>query len=556
MYIQLIAIINNGRNSDVPAGFRVIDADNTKDIKDIPYNVMYNVIASNKAKVAGIELDKKAGKLKGSNGTFVKNAVVVLKTIDDLGYVVSDGQGKVLELSIKDTIRASEGIGIANGKVVERGNEKFISAITGTYPNRNAKGTQVYKKKQLEAQDKEYAKQIKKAVETKMAPSTQTVKKVGNKNIVVNRRTDYRMPQIIIGTNANPSRQDEIDEKTGMTIAQKLAYTIVAIKEVRPFYASVLNLLKKVEANSTDGIDTMAVTINTLYFSAEFVKEMTLPELMFIMLHEVSHVAMKHRAREDKREHDAWNIACDYYINKNLAEEFRLKEPGDVVIANSKAYGPPDTKYRIALPTIGLYNANIDVNNDTPEKIYEELMESQKQQEQQQQQNQQNQQGQNQEQEEDQQGQGQGNNQQEQDNQDQSQGQNGHDSSECQGGQNENDGQDEQDEQDGQQGQGQGDSSEEQDGEQSNQGQGQGSQSQNEQSQDENEQGQGQGQQNKQSQSGQPGQQSQDQQSQDGQQGQPGQQSQTGNGNSDDTKYNDSVDEESTKGKSDQNVNS
>ena len=105
MYIQLIAIINNGRNSDVPAGFRVIDADNTKDIKDIPYNVMYNVIASNKAKVAGIELDKKAGKLKGSNGTFdryasivngciVKNAVVVLKTIDDLGYVVSDGQGK------------------------------------------------------------------------------------------------------------------------------------------------------------------------------------------------------------------------------------------------------------------------------------------------------------------------------------------------------------------------------------------------------------------------------------------------------------------------------
>ena len=561
MYIQLIAIINNGRNSDVPAGFRVIDADNTKDIKDIPYNVMYNVIASNKAKVAGIELDKKAGKLKGSNGTFdryasivngciVKNAVVVLKTIDDLGYVLSDGQGKVLELSIKDTIRASEGIGIANGKVVERGNEKFISAITGTYPNRNAKGTQVYKKKQLEAQDKEYAKQIKKAVETKTAPSTQTVKKVGNKNIVVDRRTDYRMPQIIIGTNANPSRQNEIDEKTGMTITQKLTYTILAIKEVRPFYASVLNLLKKVEANSIDGVDTMAVTINTLYFSAEFVKEMTLPELMFIMLHEVSHVAMKHRAREDKREHDAWNIACDYYINKNLAEEFGLKEPGDVVIANSKAYGPPDTKYRIALPTIGLYNANINVNTDTPEKLYEELMESQKQQEQQNQQqqqnqqNQQNQQGQNQEQEEDQQGQGQGNNQQEQNNQDQNQGQNGQDSSECQ------DGQDEQDEK----GNGQGDSSEEQNGEQNNQGQG--SQSQNNQSQNENEQGQGQGQQNQQGQSGQHGQQSQDQQSQDEQQGQGGQQSQNGNRNNNDTKYNDSVDEESTKGKSDQNVKS
>lgn len=553
MYIQLIAIINNGRNGDVPAGFRVIDADNTKDIKDIPYNVMYNVIASNKAKVAGIELDKKAGKLKGSNGTFdryasivngciVKNAVVVLKTIDDLGYVLSDGQGKVLELSIKDTIRASEGIGIANGKVVERGNEKFISAITGTYPNRNAKGTQVYKKKQLEAQDKEYAKQIKKAVETKNAPSTQTVKKVGNKNIVVDRRTDYRMPRIIIGTNANPSRQNEIDEKTGMTITQKLTYTILAIKEVRPFYASVLNLLKKVEASSIDGIDTMAVTINTLYFSVDFVKEMTLPEMMFIMLHEVSHVAMKHRAREDKREHDAWNIACDYYINKNLAEEFGLKEPGDVVIANSKAYGPPDTKYRIALPTIGLYNANVNVNTDTPEKLYEELMESQKQQEQQnqqQQQNQQNQQGQNQEQEEDQQGQG--NNQQGQDNQDQNQGQNGQDSSE---------GQDGQDGQDGQ-GKGQGDSSEEQDGEQSNQGQGN-------QSQNENEQGQGQGQQNQQGQSGQHGQQSQDQQSQDEQQGQGGQQSQNGNGNgnSDDTKYNDSIDEESTKGKSDQNVKS
>ena len=45
---------------------------------------------------------------------------------------------------------------------------------------------------------------------------------------------------------------------------------------------------------------------------------------MFVMLHEVCHIAMKHRIRENGRDHDAWNYATDYFINRHLAEEFGL----------------------------------------------------------------------------------------------------------------------------------------------------------------------------------------------------------------------------------------
>ena len=135
---------------------------------------------------------------------------------------------------------------------------------------------------------------------------------------------------------------------------------------------TILNILKRNEANPEDGIDTMGVTLHELYFSSDFVKELTLAELIFVCLHETCHIAMKHRVREGNRNHDLWNVACDYYINKLLATEFNLCESTNFVYVHKDQSGR-DTQYRVAMPTNCLYNESVDLEKDTPEKIYAEL---------------------------------------------------------------------------------------------------------------------------------------------------------------------------------------
>ena len=386
MNIQLIALIYNGNNL---AGFRVIDVDNTKDIKDIPYNVMESVVISNKATVGGIEYDSISKKLKGSNGTFerypvvkngrvVKNSIVILATIDELGYKISNAKGEAVNIPTQELIKLAKNVDIANGKLVTKDNKSFVSAINGTYINIDSTNSDLAKQQKKIENDREYAKQLQENVnKAESMPISQKKIEKNNKTILIDRKTDPRVPKMISGSHANPSRLKEVDPNTGMTVEQKFSYTIMAVREVRPFYASVLTLLKRVEASEADGIDTMAVSLDTMYFSSQFVLETTLPDLLFIVLHEISHIAMKHRVRENKREHDLWNAVCDYYINKNLADEFGLKNPGDVVQANSVAYGTPDTKYQIGLPTIGLFNNEVDIKNDTPEAMYDELYKSQ-----------------------------------------------------------------------------------------------------------------------------------------------------------------------------------
>jgi predicted metal-dependent peptidase len=52
-------------------------------------------------------------------------------------------------------------------------------------------------------------------------------------------------------------------------------------------------------------------------------------ELLFILIHEIAHVALKHICRGENREPILWNIACDLYVNKiiiaKLTSFFRKK---------------------------------------------------------------------------------------------------------------------------------------------------------------------------------------------------------------------------------------
>jgi predicted metal-dependent peptidase len=66
-----------------------------------------------------------------------------------------------------------------------------------------------------------------------------------------------------------------------------------------------------------DGVttQTMATDGVRLFYNPEFVKTLNLNELAFVVAHEGGHVMFMHALRQQGREHERWNYACDHAIN-------------------------------------------------------------------------------------------------------------------------------------------------------------------------------------------------------------------------------------------------
>lgn len=143
-----------------------------------------------------------------------------------------------------------------------------------------------------------------------------------------------------------------------LSVEDKFAKVLINLRKIRPFYSSVYESLKRVENTS---IKTMGVSVNEMVYNPDFVDKLSFEELMFVSLHEVAHVALMHVSRQGRRDATLWNIACDLYVNKLLADEFNVR-PGKFSLDNS-----------IKFMSDALYCESIDLENDYAEQIYEEL---------------------------------------------------------------------------------------------------------------------------------------------------------------------------------------
>ena len=84
-----------------------------------------------------------------------------------------------------------------------------------------------------------------------------------------------------------------------------------------PFFGS-LALQCLVEIDET--CKTAYVDGFTLGFNPYFVEELTMPEIIGLIAHEIMHIALCHCSRRNKRDHDTWNEAGDYVINLILTK--------------------------------------------------------------------------------------------------------------------------------------------------------------------------------------------------------------------------------------------
>jgi len=84
-----------------------------------------------------------------------------------------------------------------------------------------------------------------------------------------------------------------------------------------PFHGSVVSQTEFFERNE---IPTAATDGTIIYYNDSFVRELTLPQLCWLLAHEAEHIMMLHCFRMGKRDPKRWNYACDYSINTTSLE--------------------------------------------------------------------------------------------------------------------------------------------------------------------------------------------------------------------------------------------
>ena len=104
-----------------------------------------------------------------------------------------------------------------------------------------------------------------------------------------------------------------------MDAKTKVSRAITKLMIQYPFYGS-LALSSKVYQD--DSIPTMCTDGKSIRWSGNFVDELEPQHVLFVIAHEVMHIALMHPLRIGSRDPERWNIACDYAINAELIDIF------------------------------------------------------------------------------------------------------------------------------------------------------------------------------------------------------------------------------------------
>ena len=85
----------------------------------------------------------------------------------------------------------------------------------------------------------------------------------------------------------------------------------------QPFFATLMASTPWVE---TDQVPTAGTDMKNIYYNPKFFEAMPVPEVMFVIAHEVMHMALEHGLRLNGRNPTLWNMACDFATNWTLTE--------------------------------------------------------------------------------------------------------------------------------------------------------------------------------------------------------------------------------------------
>jgi predicted metal-dependent peptidase len=101
---------------------------------------------------------------------------------------------------------------------------------------------------------------------------------------------------------------------TNPEIARRMRDARTALVLDHPFFGHLALRLALIEDSNKAG-GTAATDGRAIYYCPTFVASLPQAQLVGLMAHEVLHPALGHTQRRGMREHQRWNVACDYPIN-------------------------------------------------------------------------------------------------------------------------------------------------------------------------------------------------------------------------------------------------
>lgn len=108
-----------------------------------------------------------------------------------------------------------------------------------------------------------------------------------------------------------------------------------------PFFGSVVVNLKYKE---TRGISTAGTDGKTIYYNPDYLSKLTENQQVFVLAHEICHVAFNHILRSEGKNPRIWNIATDAIINQMLIKD-GLEKVANLIDMEEAIYYDAETLY-------------------------------------------------------------------------------------------------------------------------------------------------------------------------------------------------------------------
>lgn len=126
------------------------------------------------------------------------------------------------------------------------------------------------------------------------------------------------------------------DPKIDASAREKLITARIGLLLRAPFFGNLATRMNLI--NADEWCPTAATDGRHFYYNSEFVNNLPLKQLEFLVGHEVLHAVYDHMGRRGNRDPKLWNIADDYCVNWDLVEQ-RVGDKIPVALYDAKYKG-------------------------------------------------------------------------------------------------------------------------------------------------------------------------------------------------------------------------
>lgn len=151
-------------------------------------------------------------------------------------------------------------------------------------------------------------------------------------------------------------------------VEQKLTAARTRLILDKPFLGALVLRLPLIEASqwcATSGTDAKSI-----YYNHDYINDLSLAQVQFVLAHEALHCGLSHFARRDHRDRKRWDVACDHAVNQLLAED-ELEPPQGSLFNTDYAGMSAEEIYPCIDPDDNeqpmdqhLYDPDLDTEND------------------------------------------------------------------------------------------------------------------------------------------------------------------------------------------------